>query len=327
MARRARTGNRAKAPGGVRGQARDKAARTSPRKGASSVARGIAKFLRTGECDVLGAGWPGEHVVDRLTAQSADLAAALLAEVRRRAKGHKPPPAPPGFDFEDLRPFTRAKVAPMVRGLFPAREHEAILSLLENSLVFLTPGNVERLIVEGKVYLETKWLLANAYLSSVGAEPFCRESVVVGVSEDTTCYVTLDYFTDHSRFADYVVHEAAHVFHNCKRRNVGLPHTRSREWLLKIALANYETFAYACEVFSRIVAQANDRAGRLALAEDFARGRHHPVDRVDPDELIAILREAAGARNGWKRILARCMLPPHARPRASEGSDEGRAGT
>jgi hypothetical protein len=29
-------------------------------------------------------------------------------------------------------------------------------------------------------------------------------------------------------------------------------------------------------------------------------------DRVDADEYVDILREAVAARNGWKRILARC---------------------
>lgn len=38
-------------------------------------------------------------------------------------------------------------------------------------------------------------------------------------------------------------------------------------------------------------------------------------DRVDADEYIDILREAVGARNGWKRILNRCSedLQPRAR--------------
>lgn len=38
-------------------------------------------------------------------------------------------------------------------------------------------------------------------------------------------------------------------------------------------------------------------------------------DRVDADEYIDILREAVGARNGWKRILNRCSedLQPRTR--------------
>ena len=41
-----------------------------------------------------------------------------------------------------------------------------------------------------------------------------------------------------------------------------------------------------------------------------------PVDeRVDAGEYIDILREAVAARNGWKRILARCSPPSPARRR------------
>jgi hypothetical protein len=39
----------------------------------------------------------------------------------------------------------------------------------------------------------------------------------------------MDYFRANHRFANFVVHEAAHVFHKCKRRTLGLPETRRRE--------------------------------------------------------------------------------------------------
>jgi len=53
--------------------------------------------------------------------------------------------------------------------------------------------------------------------------------------------------------SDYAIHEAAHIFHNCKREMIGLPATRRREWLLDIDYAKRETFAYACEAYSRIL--------------------------------------------------------------------------
>jgi hypothetical protein len=40
-------------------------------------------------------------------------------------------------------------------------------------------------------------------------------------------------------YADFVVHEMAHIFHNCKRRTVGLKQTRKREWLLDIAFVHF----------------------------------------------------------------------------------------
>ena len=41
-----------------------------------------------------------------------------------------------------------------------------------------------------------------------------------------------------------------------ERRTVGLPETRQREWLLDIDFRKRETFAYACEAYSRILEPA-----------------------------------------------------------------------
>jgi len=62
----------------------------------------------------------------------------------------------------------------------------------------------------------------------------------------TTCYVSIDYLLDQNPepLADYLVHEVAHVFHNCKRGAIGLERTRRREWLLDIDYRMRETFAY-----------------------------------------------------------------------------------
>ena len=118
-----------------------------------------------------------------------------------------------------------------------------------------------------------------------------------------------EYFRPNGRFEDFVVHEAAHVFHNCKRRTAGLPETRCREWLLDIAFGKRETFAYACEAYARIVELGVTSAARLALVEELAAGWRPPDERVDGDEYVDALREAATARNGWRRILARCAPP------------------
>jgi hypothetical protein len=52
---------------------------------------------------------------------------------------------------------------------------------------------------------------------------------LVGLSEETTCYVSPDYFAEDCPFADFIVHEAAHIFHNCKRATVGLRETRTKD--------------------------------------------------------------------------------------------------
>jgi len=43
------------------------------------------------------------------------------------------------------------------------------------------------------------------------------------------------------------------------------------------------------------------------MAEEFSKHESEVnYDTVDPDELADIVREACGARNGWKVVLARC---------------------
>jgi hypothetical protein len=87
---------------------------------------------------------------------------------------------------------------------------------------------------------------------------------------------------------------------------VGLPQTRTREWLLDIDFRKRETFAYSCEVYSCIIEAAASPAERRAAVEEFARDCSIPDDRVEATEVASILREAAAVRNGWKVILARC---------------------
>src|SRR5438034_4166136 len=54
-----------------------------------------------------------------------------------------------------------------------------------------------------------------------------------------------------------------------------------------------ETFAYACEAYARIVELGVTSAARLALVEELAAGRRPPDERVDGDEYVDALREAA----------------------------------
>jgi len=98
---------------------------------------------------------------------------------------------------------------------------------------------------------------------------------------------------------------AINVFRICTNQLTITPHTLFKEWLLDIAYAKRETFAYACETYGRIVEQAQGTAGRRLLAQ-YARSPKPSDETVDSEELIDILTEAVEARNGWKRILARC---------------------
>lgn len=116
----------------------------------------------------------------------------------------------------------------------------------------------------------------------------------------------MEYFHEEDPLADYVVHEAAHVFHNTKRGTIGLKETRYREWLLPIDFRKRETFAYACETYSRILERGRTPGERRTLVEQLRQQAPPPDDRVNPEEYFAILTEAVDRRNGWKTILGRC---------------------
>lgn len=270
----------------------------------------IRRYLETGQHDESEGAWPGRTTVECMQNARAARRAALCGEVRKRAgEATGPDLAVP----EDLPVLVRARVAPMVRGLFSRREQEMVLQLLEHSVVVVTTANIERILLETR-WDHTAWVLANLYLGSINVPPLSpEEGHLVGVSVETTCYLSVDYLRHDDPLADYLVHEAAHVFHNCKRRTLGLPATRNQEWLLAIEFRKRETFAYACEAYSAICAQGEDPAERTRRVRMLGERAGPADERVDPDEFLDIVQEACRVRNGWKRILARCA-PLRVRP-------------
>jgi hypothetical protein len=209
----------------------------------------------------------------------------------------------------DLVDHTGRKVTPMVTGLFPRSEQPLVLAAVSSSVVFLTKDTIEGLLL-GVSYHHSAWSLANMYLMSLEVPLLGPEAPrIVGMNEGTTCYVSMDYFTTDEPFADFIVHEVAHIFHNCKRETIGLPATRRREWLLDIAFGLRETFAYSCEAYSQILERARTRADRLRLAAEHASGVSIDSDRADQAVVADIVAEAVAARNGWKVILRRCAPP------------------
>lgn len=275
------------------------------------IAAEIERYLRTGETDPHHAAWPGNGFMARATRAREDLRGALVREVRRLAEGLAHEPLPEG----DTVALTRDKVRPMVRGLFPRVEQDRVLAVLEKSVVFVTSVNIEPLLLEHG-YDHSAWTLANLYLASLGAELLGEDAPrLVGLSEGTTCYVSPGYFAEDDPFADFIVHEAAHIFHGCKRATIGLRQTRTKEWLLDIEFPKRETFAYSCEAYARVLERANSPSERRGLAADYGSTVRISEERVDPAEVAAIVSEAAAARNGWKVILARCA--PTIRPKSA----------
>ncbi len=264
--------------------------------------REVRRFLRTGDSEPVFPPWPGS-IIESCARARQDLLDALLAAVRRRCGERRAPPGPAG---SEARRLVRARLQPMVCGLFPATEREAVLDLLQRSFVFLTADAVEQVIRDAG-FLHTAWNLANIYLTSAGAKPLGRDTPgILGLSEGERCYVSAAYFQAGDRFADFVVHEAAHAFHNCKRGQAGLKETRAREWLLDIEFRKRETFAYACEVYSRLCELGRNRKERQALLDELAAEPGFLENCTDFEELIEMLRKALSERNGWKHIHERC---------------------
>lgn len=278
------------------------------------IAEEVERYLLTGESDSLYSAWPGSFL-ERANRAHDDLRGALVRAVRKLTKGlaHEPLPE------TDTVALTRTKVEPMVRGLFPRAEQDEVLAKLEQSVVFTTSANIERLL-RGCSFNSTAWTLANLYVASFGAELLGKDApCLVGLSEGTTCYVSPEYFAEDDPFADFIVHEVAHVFHNCKRATIGLRETRTKKWLLDIEYRKRETFAYACEAYAGVFARGKRPAERLALAEEYGRGMRISENRVDAAEVASLVRAAAAAPNGWKVILAWCA--PTRRPAANFGAE------
>lgn len=266
----------------------------------------VDRYLATGDHDdILFKIWPSDSIIGRAINGDTALRGALISAVRERAEQAAISAC---HEHYILNINAREKFAPMVQGLFPQKEQAIILDMLERSVAFLTPATINA-VLEKTSWLNTAWNLANIYLSSLDAKLLTDSAPdIVGLSEETTCYVSMKYFGNNNPLEDYVIHEAAHIFHNCKRETVGLRETRRREWLLEIDYAKRETFAYACEAYSRILEIGESRAERSRLLSELEEGAMPPDERVDGAEYVAILREAVAARNGWKRIFEKCSL-------------------
>jgi hypothetical protein len=262
----------------------------------------IRAYLETGKTDACYPAWGGS--VFRGSQEGAkEVREALVAAVKQKsAEAAARMVAAPMMRSEVLRD----KLRPMINGLFSKNEREIVLEAIANDVVILTSDNVDQILL-AESCSSTAWHLANLYLASIGSKPLHEDaSCALGMNVGTTSYVSMKYFTQTNRFADYIMHEAAHAFHNCKRTLLGLRETRSREFLLNIDFCERETFAYACEVYSRVLQLGKTPAARIALAQEAIVDFVPPDEKVDIAKFHAALNAASKARNGWKKILEIC---------------------
>ena len=156
-----------------------------------TVAGEVARYLLTGETDPYDRAWPGGFMERAIRARN-DLRPALADEVRRRTAGRVPGP----MTAADTVQLTRGRVQPMVRGLFRRAEQDSVLATLERSVVFITSENVESVLLNCS-FDHTAWALANLYLASLGVELLGDDAPrLVGLSEETTCYISAQYFAE-----------------------------------------------------------------------------------------------------------------------------------
>jgi hypothetical protein len=267
----------------------------------------LRRFVAEGEAGSMDwQAWSGSNVIERMRAHHDALIDALYSEIARRTRRTRLP-AEPAVDWSK---YVTERLTPMVRGLVPPPVQAAALRRLVAAVKLVTPGTVKE-VLRGVSFLSTAWDVANLYLDAVGAKPLHAEGwAPLGLAAGDECYVSVHYVTKSGPLDDFVVHEAAHMLNDTKRRDVGLPQGRDKEWLLGIWYRHRELFAYSCEVWSRVVALAPTPRARRALVEDVATKGPFPNDStVDRAEFVDVLREAAAARTGWRRILARCQEP------------------
>ncbi len=267
----------------------------------------IKKYISTGDTDPYGSSWQGANVIERARNARRHLRSSLANEVRRRAEGCSPKEIP---CLHGLQDFAQRKVAPMVEGLFSIEEQGFVLKTLTSSILFIT-GETVYDIIQTTRWDKTAWDLANLYLLSLGADLLGKDApTIVGLSEETTYYISSSYFHEEDRFADFLVHEAAHIFHNCKRSTAGLEETRTNEWLLPIAFNLRETFAYACEAYSCIVQLGRTKLDRMKLLEEQKGSFSQEYECIDYAVYWQSLESAVSGRNGWKKILENCRSRP-----------------
>lgn len=247
----------------------------------------VERFLSSGVYDGRFPGWEGNAVERRRRGE------ATLRDVLRRVVSRAADHAPLGGRAvpRDAEQRVRARVTPLLTGLFPPGEAGTLLELLPPRVVVVAPSTFGAVVEQ--VPLRTAWDLANLLLDDVGAPPLADDVPELdGLCAAGRAFVLPRALEGDATFPDVVVHEVAHLLHTVPRSELGL--AADPDTVLRIPPRRRETFAYACEVWTCALRCGDGEARARALGV-WERGDGGPDDdaRVDRARLAELLSRAA----------------------------------
>lgn len=256
----------------------------------------VERFLATGEHDPDFRAWPGARAARRAAG------AAALAQVLRRVVDWRARHAPLAQSAAPSDPgaAVRARIAPLITGLFRPERAAALIALLPLRVEVLTTRSLGQR--GAALPLADQWSLANLLLDDMGAPPLADDTPQLdGICADGRAWVLPRAFAPGPPYTDVIVHEVAHLLHALSARDLGIG--ASGRPLLRVAARDRETFAYAAEVWACVTRAASDPPARRDSVQRFERGAAAADARVDRGRLLAVLDAAARAEDdGWGAI-------------------------
>ena len=255
-----------------------------------SRSEAIEAFLASGIAPCDWSPWSGDAAQGEATMRRV-----LVRIVAHRCEGaplrHRVPEVDPAE-------VVLRRVRPMLTGLLPTDEAEALSRLLQERVCVVTPESYATDI--RLLSLDDAWTLANVLLEDLAAPPISDDTPQLdGLCASGRAWVPPGGLRPATRTTDVVVHEVAHLLHTLTRDDLGLGGAHGP--LLRVPEARYESFAYACELWS-----CSGESGVSCETVAEAMQAAHLMDvRVDRGRLAAALTGAA--RAGWPGLLAEIL--------------------
>jgi hypothetical protein len=186
----------------------------------------------------------------------------------------------------------------MVKGLVQADWQEtALREVAARTFVLNLPGTVAAIEAElSTCFTGSAWQILWAFFGDHGLKPAEVEVRCDGMAGDYA-HVRWSAYETTDPYSDLVVHEAAHLLHYLKPQHYGLHIRRGQERFVDVEFCHRELFAYSCEAYSRVVLQG-ERKSRISFAEKMLENAFS-FPRGQIEEVVALVLNAARARNGW----------------------------